>query len=99
MDYFVLLKVELYLYLDCLVSYLVVCQLKFGLFEQVFEEEFIVLFKCKDLVDFLKWVVKGFELLQFCKVLCLVMLDLLGILQVEKVIYVEIWFVLFLYVM
>jgi adenosine deaminase len=92
MDYSALPKVELHLHLDCSVSYPVARQLKPGLSAKVFEEEFIAPPKCKDLADFLKRAVKGFELLQSRKALRMATLDLLETLEAEKVIYAEIRF-------
>lgn len=92
MDYSALPKVELHLHLDCSVSYPVARQLKPGLSAKVFEEEFIAPPKCKDLADFLKRAVKGFELLQSRKALRMATLDLLETLKAEQVIYAEIRF-------
>lgn len=92
MNYSALPKVELHLHLDCSVSYPVAHQLKPGLTKQVFEEEFIAPPKCKDLADFLKRAVKGFELLQSREALRMATLDLLESLESEEVIYAEIRF-------
>jgi adenosine deaminase len=92
MNYSALPKVELHLHLDCSVSYPVAHQLKPGLSKQVFEEEFIAPPKCKDLADFLKRAIKGFELLQSREALRMATLDLLESLESEEVIYAEIRF-------
>lgn len=53
MDYSNFLKIELYLYLDCFLSYKVVKQFKFFVMEEEFKSEYIVLVKCNDLVDYI----------------------------------------------
>ncbi|MEQ8704469.1 MAG: adenosine deaminase [Phaeodactylibacter sp.] len=92
MDYSSLPKVELHLHLDCSVSFSVARQLKPGLSLKAYEEEFIAPPKCKDLADFLKRAVKGFELLQSREALRLSTLDLLQQLERENVVYTEIRF-------
>ena len=92
MDYSSLPKVELHLHLDCSVSYEVASQLHPGLSKKVYRDEFIAPPKCKDLADFLKRAVKGFELLQSREALQMATLDLLKQLDKDKVVYAEIRF-------
>lgn len=92
MDYSSLPKVELHLHLDCSVSYAVARQFEPGLSKNVYEQEFIAPPKCKDLADFLRRAVKGFEVLQSRAALRLATLDLLEQLHAERVIYAEIRF-------
>lgn len=92
MDYSSLPKVELHLHLDCSVSYKVARALQPGLSKKEYEEAFIAPPKCKDLADFLKRAVRGFELLQSRPALRMATLDLLEQLTAEKVIYAEIRF-------
>jgi adenosine deaminase len=92
MDYSSLPKVELHLHLDCSVSYALARQLQPGLSKKEYEATFIAPPKCKDLADFLKRAVRGFELLQSPQALRIATLELMEELSLEKVIYAEIRF-------
>lgn len=92
MNFSELPKVELHLHLDCSVSYAVARRFRPGLSRSAYEEAFIAPPKCKDLADFLKRAVRGFELLQSEAALRQATLDLLGQLEAEHVLYAEIRF-------
>ena len=57
-------KVELHLHLDCSLSFDVLQQLRPGITELEYEQDFIAPEKCTDLVDFLNCTSSGIELKQ-----------------------------------
>jgi len=92
MNYSKLPKVELHLHLDCSLSYDVVKQLKPSVTKEEYEQSFIAPPKCRDLAQYIKLSINGFELMQTKEQLRLVTLDLFKQLKKDNVIYAEIRF-------
>ena len=92
MDCSQLPKVELYLHLDCSLSYSVVSQLNPAVTRQEYLETFIAPTKCRDLVDCLSRAIRGIELMQTEEELRLVTWDLFEQLESDRILYAEIRF-------
>jgi adenosine deaminase len=91
-------KIELHLHLDCSLSYDVVNQLRPGITEKEYKQNFIAPEKCIDLADFLRCSPSGIELMQTEDELRAIVTDLFQQLHKENVIYAEMRFAPFLHV-
>jgi adenosine deaminase len=85
-------KIELHLHLDCSLSFDVAQQLRPGLTEMEYKQNFIAPEKCKDLADCLKHTSRVKELMQTEEALEKVVKDLFIQLQRDSVIYAELRF-------
>ena len=85
-------KIELHLHLDCSLSFDVVKQLRPGISETEYKQNFIAPEKCTGLADILKYASSGIELMQTGEQLRKVVEGLFVQLKRENVIYAEIRF-------
>ena len=85
-------KIELHLHLDCSLSYAVARDLRSGLSQSDYAQEFVAPQKCIDLADFLGCTTSSIALMQTEVGLRAVVKDLFGQLKHDHVIYAEIRF-------